>query len=50
MWEGKGEKRIHILYSGNNILIFMDFKVIVTFIDQDVGLYIEISRKAALIN
>lgn len=41
---------LQILYSGNNTLIFIDFKVIFTFIDQDAGLYIEISRKAALIN
>ena len=33
------------LYSVNNTLIFIDFKV-----DQDAGLYIGISRKTALIN
>lgn len=38
------------LYSVNNTLIFIDFKVILTFIDQDAGLYIGISRKTALIN
>lgn len=38
------------LYSVNNTFIFIDFKVILTFIDQDSGLYIGISRKAALIN
>lgn len=38
------------LYSVNNTLIFIDFKVILTFIDRYAGLYIGISRKTALIN
>lgn len=34
---GKHDK-IRSLYSVNNTLIFIDFKVILTFIDQDAGL------------
>lgn len=41
---------LQILSSVNNILIFIDFKVTFTFIDQDAVLYIGISRKVALIN
>lgn len=41
---------LQTLYSMNNAIIFTDFKVIFTFMDQDAGLYIGISRKATLIN
>lgn len=41
---------LQTLYSMNNAIIFTDFKVIFTFMDQGAGLYIGISRKATLIN
>jgi hypothetical protein len=39
-----------VLSLGILSLIFIDFKVIFTFIDQEAGLYIGISRKTALKN